>query len=160
MLTSVLATSVLLLIISVVSLNILNRNDSDLLLEYIARSSSTLINGALDTTEQSVESVSLYAVEQVKGNLDRLKNDIPWRENYLSAVESLALSEIANIRDVEAFYFRLNQELGVPAGFFYQYYEGTGKLEKRLLTDISMYDKDDYVHVGWYYKPLEAKKAI
>ena len=160
MLTSVLSTTVLLLFISILSLNILNRNDSNLLLEYIARSNSTLINNSLESTEQNVDSISIYILEQLKGNLERFTEDTDWRKYCLDAVESLALSEVSGIKDVEAVYFRVANELGNPAGFFYQYYEGTGKLEKRLLTDINLYDKDDITHVGWYYIPKEAKKAL
>ena len=159
-LCAVLGTTLILLGISVFSIRILNRNDSDLLLEYIVRETSSIINSALSATEQSVQSVSYYALEQLDGNLDRLRSDSAWRNDYLNGVESIALTEAGSGRDIEAVYFRLNTAFGAPAGFLYQYYEGTGKLEKRLLTDISAYDKDDFGHVGWYYEPQKAKKPL
>ena len=159
-LCSVLATTVLLLFISLVSINILNRNDSDLLLEYIVRENSALVNSSLEAMEQTVDSIVYYAVEQLGKNRDRLEKDLAWREEYIKKVESLAVGEAANTRDVASVYFRLDYSLGEPSGFLYQYYEGTGKLEKHILTDITMYERDDMEHVGWYYIPKDAEKPV
>ena len=159
-LSSVLSTTVLLLFISIVSIRILNRNDSDLLLEYIVRENSTLINSSLESMEQTVDSIVYYALEQLGSERDALEKNLAWRAEYIAKIESLALTEAADTRDVAAVYFRLAENFGEPSGFLYQYYEGTGKLEKHILTDISLYDRDDMAHVGWYYIPKSAEKPV
>ena len=159
-LTAVLITTVMLLSISIVSINLLNNNDSNLLLEYIGKENATTINRSLDSLEQAVNSVYYYAAEQVRGHLTDLEKDAEWRKDYLDRVEDMALSEASNAANVEVVYYRLDQRFRNPSGFLYQYYEGTGKLERRLLTDISMYDPSDMEHVGWYYLPQEAGEAL
>ena len=159
-LSSVLATTVLLLVISVASISILNRNDSDLLLEYIVGENASLINGSLESMEQSVSSIGYYALEQLGSERDTLERDLAWRTEYISKIESFALTEARDTHDVSAVYYRLAQHLGEPSGFLYQYYEGTGQLEKRILTDISRYDRNDMEHVGWYYLPKTAERAL
>ena len=159
-LSSVLATTVLLLVISVASISILNRNDSDLLLEYIVGENASLINGSLESMEQSVSSIGYYALEQLGSERDTLERDLAWRTEYISKIESFALTEARDTHDVAAVYYRLAQHLGEPSGFLYQYYEGTGQLEKRILTDISRYDRNDMEHVGWYYLPKTAERAL
>lgn len=157
---AVLATTVLLLSISVVSLNVLNRNDSDLLLEYIGKENTTTINRSLDSLEQAVSSIYYYASDQVEGNVDKLFTDRDWRRDYLHKVQEMALAEAGNTSDVEVVYYRLNSEITEPNGFLYQYYEGTGKLEPHLMTDVRRYDKTDEEHVGWYYIPMEAHRPV
>lgn len=158
-LSSVIATTFLLLFISVVAIKVLNRRDSDLLLEYIVRENSSVINNFLESMEKAVDSISYYALEQIAGIRNAMDKNMEVRNEYLRKIEALALTEAKNSRDVSALYFRLALEMGEPSGFIYQYYEGTGRLEKRLPSDIRSYHPTDTVHVGWYYMPKEVGRA-
>ena len=159
-LSSVLATTVLLLGISLVSINILNRNDSNLLLEYIVRENATVVNSSLEAMEQSVDSIVYYAADQIENNRNRLEKDLAWRSEYIKKVEALTLTEAANTKDVAAVYYRIAHYFGEPAGFLYQYSEEEGRLEKVPLTDFTLYDRTDMEHVGWYYIPKDAEKPV
>lgn len=72
------------------------------------------------------------------------------------------MGQIAKVtHGVCAYYFRTAPELTEkPEGFFYGKRPGTDSIEKEPLTDLSIYDPSDTEHVGWYYQPQTAGRAI
>lgn len=73
-----------------------------------------------------------------------------------------SMGQIAHVtHGVCAYYFRTAPELTPkPEGFFYGKDPETRKIVKQPLTDLSLYDPSDIEHVGWYYLPQAAHKAV
>ena len=58
-------------------------------------------------------------------------------------------------------YLRYNPDYSNPtSGVFAQRQSVDSELQCLTPTDFSMYDESDVEHVGWYYLPVQAKKAI
>ena len=58
-------------------------------------------------------------------------------------------------------YLRYNPNYSNPtSGVFAQRQSVDSELQCLTPTDFSMYDESDVEHVGWYYLPVQAKKAI
>lgn len=60
-----------------------------------------------------------------------------------------------------AYYFRLDPAISdSKAGLFYSKTAGNDEYVAFEPTDISLYEKDDTEHVGWFWQPYEAEKPI
>ena len=60
-----------------------------------------------------------------------------------------------------AYYFRFDPAISdSKAGLFYSKTEGNDEYVAFEPTDISLYEKDDTEHVGWFWQPYEAGKPI
>lgn len=58
-------------------------------------------------------------------------------------------------------YLRFSPELtDSQSGFFYSRERGGSDFEKQIPTDLSVYDKTDTEHVGWFYHAKENGKGI
>ena len=60
-----------------------------------------------------------------------------------------------------AYYLRLNPTISSnTAGMFFSKVDGGDEYVRFEPTDLSLYDKNDTEHVGWYWQPYEAGKPI
>ncbi|MGN0342751.1 MAG: diguanylate cyclase domain-containing protein [Roseburia sp.] len=118
------------------------------------------LNTVLGRIEQSVEILSEYATDNL-ADIDKLSEDSEYLENYTQNLEELGLT-IANATDgAVAVYVRFSPDV-TPCneGFFRVKNPVTGVFEDEELTDFSQYSPDDDEHVGWYYIPVNAGKAV
>lgn len=118
------------------------------------------LNDVLERIEQSVEIMSVYATDNFE-SIERLLSDSAYEEQYIQNLSELGLT-IANETDgAVAVWGRLSPECTTSkSGFFWVKDMETGRFEDCELTDLSKYEKDDIEHVGWYYIPMEAGKAV
>lgn len=118
------------------------------------------LNDVLGRMEQSVEIMSVYATDNFE-SIERLLSDSAYEEQYIKNLSELGLT-IANETDgAVAVWGRLSPECTTSkSGFFWVKDMETGRFEDCELTDLSKYEKDDIEHVGWYYIPMEAGKAV
>lgn len=148
-----------LLIISIVSLKVLNERDSNQLLVHLGRESANSIDMMLSTTEHSVNNIYYYAYDQLEALYGKLYSE-NFRREYLDRIGQLALSEAKGNGKTDAVYFHLADDIkDEPYGFLFQKVED-GSFIALPPTDISRYEKDDFEHVGWYWLPKEAKEAL
>ena len=153
----VIATS--LTAVSVISISILNKRDSNQLLEHLGRESAINIDQMLTTTEHSVKNIYYYAYDQLESLFGRLYS-ASFRQDYMERVGQLAMSEAKGNDYVSTFYYRLTEDIKeAPFGFLYQR-DGNGRFVALEPTDISPYAADDIEHVGWYHLPKAAKRGI
>ena len=60
-----------------------------------------------------------------------------------------------------AYYFRLDPSISDgKSGLFYSKLNGSSEFFSLEPTDISIYEKDDREHVGWFWEPYEAGEPI
>ena len=117
------------------------------------------LNNILGRIEQSTEVMAVLSLNYIS-SADALKDDVYRAE----CIEHLTQAghNIANNTDGSiGIYFRLNPEIAGPTeGFYWLVDEQSGELALVENTNITQYSKDDVEHVGWYYEPIEAGKAI
>ena len=86
--------------------------------------------------------------------------DMAYFKGYEKEMNELVVSSTKDINGLVASYIRYDPSLTYgTSGTFYTDADGDGKLEEVTPTDLSVYDKTDKEHVGWFYTPLENKKA-
>ena len=94
-------------------------------------------------------------------------------ENYDDVINKSKQIEIMNLSNnmfvdvakhtdgAVAYYFRFAHEIShKTCGFFYSKEKGKDDFVLLETTDISLYDKNDTEHVGWYWQPYEAGEPI
>ena len=108
--------------------------------------------------KQSVETITNYVQRRI--DLDKIKNDKEYQKQFLENLEVLLLNATGNTEGAVTSYFRLSPELSDNvSGIFLVRNDVKQTFEKRPLTDLDKYDKDDMGHVGWYYLPIQNGQA-
>ena len=117
------------------------------------------LNDIFGDMEKSVNIMSGYILSLVDNPAeieirDRQKKIIQNTEKMFSNVEKDTVGAVA-------YYLRIAPELsdGVT-GFFYSKKPSGGEYFAHEITDLSLYDKDDTGHVGWFWQPYEAGEPV
>lgn len=117
------------------------------------------INSTIQKIEQSVDTLSEVAM----GNFDysSFTKSKKYADEYTQQVEKLVLNFAKHTDGAVTAYLRYNPKYSNPtSGVFAQRQTVDGDLETLTPTDFSMYEEGDVEHVGWYYLPVQAGKAI
>jgi|GEM_PF-567801 len=131
---------------------------ADALLTTTCKAETGELNSRFIQIENSMNTIRAYASI---GNIHTLTIHNAAYIQYNSKVEELFENVVSTNTDILTYYFRYNiEEFSSTAGFFKVDTEGDGHFISREPDDISLYDKDDVEHVGWYYAPIEAGTGV
>ena len=117
------------------------------------------INDVFGDMESAVRIMESYVYGLINSREDIVNLQ---RQNEIMELSKNMFIDVAkNTNDAVAYYLRFKPEIShSTSGFFYS---KTKERDDFILfepTDLSLYDKDDTEHVGWYWQPYEAKKPI
>lgn len=134
--------------------------DSATAMNLVCNEKAQELNNIFGKIEQSVKILSVYAVDNLE-SVDRLSEDAEYLKEYTQELEELGLT-VANKTDgAVAVYMRFSPTVTPSTeGFFHVRNMQTDRFEAATLTDLSMYSSTDKEHVGWYYTPVRAGKAV
>lgn len=149
------------LLLSLYRTNMILNNDSEEILTQAANHNANIIDENFISIEQSVDTIFNYAVQRTQVHKDFLTNEKS-RDQYTTDISELGRSIAENTQGAMAVYLRYNpDDFGPTDGFWYTIVVGE---EDAWIsaepTDMSLYEKDDLEHVGWYYIPVENGKAM
>ena len=117
------------------------------------------LNNVLGRIEQSTEVMAVLSLNYIK-SVEDLKDDT-YRYECIEHLTQAGQNIANNTNGAIGIYLRLNPEIvGPTEGFYWFVNNVTGKLELEENTDITAFDTSDKEHVGWYYAPVAAGKAI
>lgn len=134
------------------------KSDSAQIMRLLCTQKAQEMNVPLRNIEQSVNTLYQYIYNQI--DLERLDKEEVYGYEFLEKIEEVALNTVENTEGSIGIYFRLNPELiSSTAGIFLTKDEKTGEYFEHEITDIQKYAQDDMEHVGWYYQPIQNKKA-
>ena len=141
---------------STVKTNAILDNDSDSILLSAADYYADIIDDNFRSTEQSVGTIYNYAIKRAETH-KRFLEDEADRDLYTNDISELGKSIAENTRGAMAVYLRYNpDDYGPSDGFWYTINLSDRTWQSSVPTDMSLYDRDDLEHVGWYYIPVEA----
>ncbi|MBQ8194376.1 MAG: diguanylate cyclase [Oscillospiraceae bacterium] len=153
-LVGVILSSVLIGGIGIYSYNIGANNESAEKLNMLAEYNASEINGIMGRIEQSVEVIAGCAEEFV-ADPARLSDPAYFNE-YMDYLRPIMLNAAYATDDSVSVYIRLNPEISTSnAGLFYIRKRTDTYFSLEPNTDISIYERDDIEHVGWWYIPVE-----
>ena len=134
--------------------------DSDRILSLTADQSYRDMDAILGSVEQSVGTIYNYAEKRAETYKDFL-TDEEERRKFNYDISELGKSIAENTPGAMSVYLRYNPEEFSPTeGFWYTININDGSWNSTEPTDMSLYDKDDLEHVGWYYIPVETGKPL
>ena len=117
------------------------------------------INSTIQKIEQSVDTLSEVAMSNF--DYDSFRQSKDYADTYTETVQQAVLDFANHTNGAVTAYLRYNPNYSNPtSGVFAQRQSVDGELQCLTPTDFSMYDESDVEHVGWYYLPVQAKKAI
>lgn len=133
--------------------------DSSRIMNLLCSEKANSINALLSRIEQSVNTLSVYALGQLD-NVEALKTDDAYIEDYTKRVQTVAINAANNTEGALAVYLRFNPEFTAPtSGLFWSKTALDGSFQELVPTDFSQYSPEDVEHVGWYYIPVKSGKA-
>ncbi|MCR5358207.1 MAG: response regulator [Lachnospiraceae bacterium] len=156
---TLIATGTLMVTAMVRSRRLLDSNSNEIILsaeEYYAAE----LDDHFNSSEQSVDSICNYAMKRAEA-YPGFFNDEAQRTAYTEDISELSKSIAENTRGAMSVYLRYDPDtFGPTAGFFYTKDPATGEWHTEAPTDMSLYDKDDVEHVGWYYIPISKGEPV
>ncbi len=120
---------------------------------------STEINATFSGMRKSVSIIETLVLESIDSREDVLNRD---KQNAMIEQANLIFFDVAkNTESTVSYYLRLNPEISDGrTGFYYGKTSESETYERLEPTDLSLYDKDDTEHVGWFWQPYESGKPI
>ena len=104
---------------------------------------------------------TLSEVAMSNFDYDSFRQSKDYADTYTEAVQQAVLDFANHTNGAVTVYLRYNPNYSNPtSGVFAQRQSVDSELQCLTPTDFSMYDESDVEHVGWYYLPVQAKKAI
>ena len=135
-------------------------NDSVQIMNLLCGEKAQELNSTLGRIEQSVEILGEYSVANIE-SYDRLVNDTAYRSEYNTFIANFGMTAVEKTDGAIAVYLRFSPDkFSSLEGFFQVKNMDTGEFEPYELTDFSKYEPDDVEHLGWYYIPVNAGKAV
>lgn len=163
--SSLLAGSLIILGFFMIGVNlalIINNTNSTsgIMMSKGCENQAAALNKQIELVEQAVWDI--YDIsEKIRPGLDELK-DRAIEEQYTRQILDTAITIADNTNGALAVYYRLNPDITLSgtSGFFYIRNAENKQFEATEITDLYQYDPNDVEHVGWYYTPVWAGKAV
>lgn len=127
--------------------------------EITCENEASQINGIFGNIENSVRIMESYVMSLLY-RIGDIRNP-EYQQTALKLASDLFVDIAANTEGALAYYMRFTPEISDnTTGIFYSKLNGGEEFVRLEPTDLTLYDKDDVEHVGWYWQPYEAGHAI
>ena len=128
-------------------------------INVICEKDASQINDIFGDMEKSVHIMESYVLDFINSKADI--EDAKKQAEILQRSDEMFIDVANNTDGAVAYYFRFTPELSHNTfGLFYSKVKGKDEFIRFEPTDISIYDKSDTEHVGWYWQPFEAGKPV
>jgi diguanylate cyclase (GGDEF)-like protein len=129
------------------------------LVEITCENEAIKINDTFRDMEKSVRIMENYMLSFFESATD-IKNRDKQNE-AVQFVDEMFVNVARNTEGAIAYYLRLDPTISdSKAGVFYSKTNDSDEYIRFEPTDLSLYDKDDTEHVGWYWQPYEAGEPM
>ena len=129
--------------------------------EVTCTNEGSQINDSLKNMEKSVKIMESYLMDFFTSTSDI--KDTGLQEKVIKNAEQMFVdvAKHTSTSGAIAYYFRFDPTISnSKSGFFYCKLDGSEEFVSVEPTDLTLYEKDDTEHVGWFWQPYEAGKAI
>lgn len=128
-------------------------SNSEQIMQLMCSEKKQAIDEKLINIEQSVDTIYYYAVRQISENENLWQEEDLYTE-HINRMRALMEATAEYTNGAVTVYYRLNDSVrGLQQGVWLVQDEN-GKFIEQEVTNISLYDKEDIEHVGWYYIPI------
>ena len=135
------------------------QNQTEDFINVTCEKDASQINDIFGDMEKSVHIMESYVLDFINSKDDI--EDAQKQADIIQRSDEMFVDVANNTDGAVAYYFRLAPEFSHNTfGLFYSKAKGKDGFVRFEPTDISLYDKSDTEHVGWYWQPLEAGKPV
>ena len=135
------------------------QNQTEDFIKVTCEKDASQINDIFGDMEKSVHIMESYVLGFINSKADI--EDAKKQAEILSRSDEMFVDVANNTNGAVAYYFRFTPELSHNTfGLFYSKVKEKDGFIRFEPTDISLYDKSDTEHVGWYWQPYEAGKPV
>jgi diguanylate cyclase (GGDEF)-like protein len=135
------------------------QNESENFVVVTCENECAQINNIFDDMEKSVKVMESYVMDFFAE--ETIVEDRNFQEKVINSTDQMFADVAKHASGAVAYYFRFDPAFSdKKAGLFYSKMEGNDEYISLPPTDISLYDKDDTEHVGWFWQPYEAGKPV
>ena len=154
-----LLTAVVIGALAMINASTVASQDAREKMQFTAQLQAQDVNGLIARIEQSVNTLSDIWMEEF--DVNSFKKDKSYADSYTKQMEDYIFNFAERTEGTITAYIRYNPEYSNPtSGTFLTRNSLEEAFTSVVPTDFSMYDADDTEHVGWYYIPVQAGKAI
>ena len=135
------------------------QNESENFVAVTCEYEGTQINSIFEDMEKSVMVMESYIMDffTEETNIE----DRDFQEKLISNTDRMFADVAKHTRGAVAYYFRFNPVLSTSTtGLFYSKTKESDEYIAFEPTDISLYDKEDTEHVGWFWQPYESRNPV
>ena len=137
----------------------MSNTDAERELVLTCENTSKDINALISRIEQSVDTLTDIALEQL--DFSKFQNNNSYVTQYTNELMDDFVKFAEHTDGAVCAYIRYNPDFTEPtSGIFLTRQNTNEAFESVTPTDFSMYEKDDLEHVGWYYIPVENKSPL
>ena len=128
-------------------------NNLGQIMQLMCSEKRQLIDEKLLNIEQSVNTIYHLAIEQHNDTNNLLQNEKKLSE-HISTMREIMETTVKYTDGAVSVYYRLDSSVQGAKQGVWLIQGPNGDFVEHEITDISLYDKDDIEHVGWYYIPI------
>lgn len=135
------------------------QNESKKFVVVTSENESAQINDVLDDMEKSVKIMESYIMGFFNDEVN--VEDKAFQQLVTNNVDMMFIDVAKYSNGAVAYYFRFDPAFaGKTDGLFYSKLNGSDEYTSLEPTDISLYEKDDTEHVGWFWEPYDAGEPV
>ena len=147
--------------ISIYEVNVYVKEQAQDFVKVTCTNESSRINDSLSDIEKSVKIMESYLMDFLKDGAD--VTDPALQKTVIENADQMFVdvAHLTNTGGAVAYYFRFAPSIADgKAGLFYSKEKGSDTFVSFEPTDISLYEKGDIEHVGWFWLSYEAGEPI
>ena len=135
------------------------QRESENFVETTCENESAQINNIFDDMEKSVKVMESYLMDFFTD--DTIVQNQGFQEKVINNVDQMFADVAKHASGTVAYYFRFDPTFSdSKTGLFYSKINGSDEYVSLEPTDISLYEKEDTEHVGWFWQPYNAGKPV
>ena len=151
--SSILIPTLVVMAISFSNYSQIIENNSGQIMQLMCSEKKQVINEKLLNIEQSVHTIYHFAIEQYR-DTDNLWHNKEQFSEHVSSMRELMETTVKYTDGAVSVYYRLDSAIQGPKQGVWLVQDQNGDYIEHEVTDISLYDKKDIGHIGWYYIPI------
>ena len=135
------------------------QNESENFVVVTCDNEGAQINNLFEDMEKSVKVMESYIMDFFTEKVQIEDQD--FQKNIINSVDKMFGEVAKHASGAVAYYFRFDPAISnSKMGLFYSKEKESSEYVSLEPTDISLYEKDDIEHVGWFWQPYEAGEPV
>lgn len=151
--SSILISGLLVMCIAFSNYTRILESNSEQIMQLMCSEKRQIIDEKLLNIEQSVLTLYNFSISQIN-ETNNLWEDEELYEEHIGRMKALIETTAIYTDGAVSVYYRLDTSIKGPMQGVWMVLNEDGEFVQQELTDISIYEKDDIEHVGWYYIPI------